>query len=156
MVIISLDWLGDLTWEVSKACSSHRWWEAESILNPSEFSLHAAVLGGPHGFREHPLSDYPSLWWCHLIFQMKKRLKNWGWMRGLLLRAHELCEYQSPCNGLSKHCNFGLKAILLILFSEHLVGSNFESLTPSTVLGILLVLHRQVRNKLNEWGVIDT
>ena len=46
------------------------------ILNPSEFSLHAAVLGGPHGFREHPLSDYPSLWWCHLIFQMKRRLKQ--------------------------------------------------------------------------------
>lgn len=72
-------------------------------------------------------------------------------MRGLLLRAHELCGYQSPCNGLiAKHCNFGLKAILLILFSEHLVGSDFESLTPSTVLGIQLVLHRQVWNKLNE------
>ena len=70
-------------------------------------------------------------------------------MRGLLLRTHELCGYQSPCNGLILHCNFGLKAIL-ILFSEHLVGSAFESLTPSTVLGIQLVLHRQSQNKLNE------
>lgn len=115
-----------------------------------------AVLDGSRRSREHPLSDHSSLWLCHLIFSDGRgdETVQGGW-GAFCRKPKSSVDIDHPAM-VPKVLQFWFESWSPYFVSEHLVGRDFASLTPSTVFDILKVLHRWVWNKLNEWDVIDT
>lgn len=122
--------------------------ELKFILFHSWFSVHAAILDVSQRCKEHPPLDYSSLRLC--LFRWKRRWNNLGWVSCLLSGAHKLCGYWSPAT-IPQVCINRLKGWSPYLLSEHLLGSDLVSLTPSTVFGIQRVMDKCVWDKLNEW-----